>query len=371
MTTRDRGPGGGDLDDDPLQRPASDAGWVDQAPAPPAAEPATTVLETTPAARLSEPAITAAQPAEPPILPAAYDENDLRAAVGASPLRATHARRDHEDDDDELPRPRRNRKAIGIVVLTLCAGVTVGAVALVGRVNSDRYVLACEAERAVPEQGRAFPPWGTHPITGEAWAPLKIAAETRCQPREVDDPVALERLYLAMVLDQADALVTARDAAKLDEADLLLKQALLLTRPPQSEPPELARQRSERHAEVQRLQGDITYGRAALKLRDATAALGDAAKQFDAATALRPRHATDAAAWASYARRLADQLQAGPAAGAAPSPGIVDKPIARPNVPVGVALPVAPGVPSPASTSPAPAEAPAAESRAPAGGVLL
>lgn len=421
MTTGDRGAGGGDLDDDPLARPASDAGWDDERPAkpsaaaadaatstkPPPSEPAAaapasasspaapaapasasspaaaaqTALATAADTARTEPSIPVAQPADEPVLPAAYDENALRAAVGATPLAgaatasARHRRSPHVDDDDEPAAPR-GRKALAAAVVVLLGGIVVVAGIVAGRVNSDRYLLACEAERAVPQQGREFPPWGTRGLDGEAWKPLKITAATRCQPHAVDDQVALERLYLAMLLDQASALVTASDAAQLDDADALLKQALLLTRPPETEPANLAKQRGERHAEVERLLGDVTYGRAAARLRDAATALGEAAKQFDSAAAQRPRHATDAAAWASYARRLADQLRAGPSAATAPPVG--DKPLAlpaeappRPDVPVGTALPVEPGRPGAPSKPPGDEPAAPSDPRVPSGGVLL
>jgi hypothetical protein len=281
-----------------------------------------------------------------------------------------------------------------VIVATL-AGIAVLGIAslvLLGYLNSARYVLACESERAVPEQGRGFPPWGTHALGGEPWRPLKIAPETRCQPQDTDDPLVLERAYLAMVLDQATALLTAREVTRIDDAEALLKQALLLTRPPEHEPEPLARQRTEHHQEVERLLGDVTYWRATAKLRDAATALGDAAKQFDAAVAQHPRHATDAGAWAAYARRLAQELHAGPAGStpsaarpagagpaAAPSPAGAGSAAAVPpaaaaaaaaepaGVPAGVALPVEPDKPA----SPPPEAAPPPDAGAPTGGVLL
>jgi hypothetical protein len=250
------------------------------------------------------------------------------------------------------------------------AGLAIGALAIVGRMNTDRYLLACEAERAVPQQGRGFPPWGTRALDGEAWRPLKITAETRCQPRETDDPRELERLYLAMILEQASALLTAREVTRLDEAEALLKQALLLTRPPERESEKLAAERTERRNDIQRLLGDVTYWRASAKLRDAASALGEAAKQFDSAAEQHARHTSDASAWASHARKLAQQLTGGPA-GATPAAGsgVSATPVSpERSAPLGTALPIEPGAGG-ASESPA-APAPP-DAGVPAGGVLL
>ena len=375
------GSGGGDqpprseLPDDPLQLPASEV-------APSLVDTAASLASTPPAS----PAGTAASPAgEEPLLPATYDENDLRAAVGAAPRSeplAAHKRRAHDGDDDGPP---RKRKAIVASALSITAGLAIAALVFVGRANSDRYLLVCEAARAVPQQGRSFPPWGTRARGGEPWKPLQIAPETRCQPHETDDPRDLERFYLAMILDQATALLTAREVTRLDDAEALLKQALLLTRPPEHESEELANERNERHKEIERMLGDVTYWRASARLHDAEAALTEAAKQFDSAAAQHPRHVSDASAWATYARKLAQELHAGPAgpagpAGAPPStspavpsaasPAIAPAgpPAEHPNVPVGVALPIEPGT----GRADDPAAAPASpDAGTPTGGVLL
>ena len=453
---------GGDSDaDDPLLRPASDAGWDDAAPARPAAprrpvepkptvaapplEPTPTVaapplepkptiaapplepkavsVEPKPASPAPKPASPASRPApareatavpsvivepaptakldaptakldaptakldaaDPPLLPAKYDENDLRAAVGATPLaEATPASRkrrasliDPEDDDE--PRPPRNRKTLAILALGIAGGLGIIALVILGRLNSDRYLLACEPERAVPEQGRGFPPWGSHALDGDAWKPLKITPETRCQPHETDEPQTLARVYLAMILDQATALLSAREVTRVDDAEALLKQALLLTRPPEHESEALATERTEHHKEVERMLGDVTYWRASAKLRDASAALADAARQFEAAAAQHPRHVSDASAWATYTRKLAGDLTAGPGgaalsgspgASAPASPAAAPTAAApltgeHPTIPAGIALPVEPARPTAAPVAPPP------DAGVPTGGVLL
>jgi len=339
--------------------------------------------------------------------------------VGASPLSqpaaSTRQRRgeanDHRrDDDSDESRPRpRNRKLIVVSAISITAGLGAAALAFLGYANSDRYFLACEPERAIPEQGRGFPPWGSRALNGEAWKPLKIAPETRCQPHETDDLLALERLYLSMIMDQATALLTAREVTRLDDAEALLKQALLLTRPPEYEPEKLAKERSEHHKEIERLLGDVTYWRASAKLREAATALGEAAKQFDSAAAQHPRHVSDAAAWATYAHKLAQELHTGPTGtpatppglspatppaaspaspvapsaapqGASPTASPVAPPAAsgaipsseHPNAPMGVALPVEPdqGSATGSATEPPSAAAPL-DAGVPTGGVLL
>lgn len=359
--------------DDPLMKPASEVGFDEAARA---AEPAPSVV-VEPAAVVVEPAAVAGEPAavagelaeplakidaaiaqlepkpEPPLLPAKYDENDLRAAVGARPIEPRAPRRREYDEDGDAPRPR-SRKAIAIVALAIAGVLGILALVFLGRINRDRYLLACEPERAVPEQGRAFPPWGMRALEGAAWRPLKIAPETRCQPHATDDVQTLNRAYLIMILDQVTVLLSAREVTRVDDADALLKQALLLTRPPAQESEALASERAEHRKEVDRMLGDVTYWRATARLRDAASALTDAARQFEAAAAAHPRHVSDAPAWATHAHKLAGELKAGPGALAGlPGAPVVSRPAGPPadkadkadrtdhgDIPVGVALPV-------------------------------
>jgi hypothetical protein len=292
---------------------------------------------------------------------------------------------DLHDDDGDWPRRPRRLKRIAVVVISGATALAIATLALLGTLNRDRYVLTCEAVRAVPQQGRGFPPWGTRPLEGDGWKPLKIAPETRCQPHETEDVLSLERRYLAMILEQANGLLTADEVTQLDDAEALLQQALLLSRPPAQEPQNLATERAERRKEVEHLRGDVAYWRAAARVRDAAAALTEAAKQFESAAAQQPRHVSDAPTWAAYASKLAQQLQAGPAGAAlaasagalaAPAPAAADAPVpaeADPTMaPAGVALPVEPDADSAAESPPAggPAAAPP-DAGVPAGGVLL
>jgi hypothetical protein len=308
----------------------------------------------------------------------------------AAPVAATQGEADADGvDPADEPRPHR-RSVPGVLLAAVLVVGAAGAavVALLGYLNSDRYVLACEPDRAVPEQGRGFPPWGTRALTGAAWRPVKIAPETRCQSQDTDDPLVLQRVFLAMVLDQATALLAGHEASRVDDAEALLQQALLLTRPAEHEPEALAHQRGEQHEEIERLLGDVAYWRGQAKVRDALSALGDAARQFDTAVARHPRHVSDAAAWAARVRTLADDLRTG-------SPGAAAGPVAAPPAtqvtPAPSATPAPPASPAPPSPAPAaatgsaghpaapPAElersprpsAPPPDAGAPGGGVLI
>lgn len=367
----------------PAASPTPAATTPSPGPAPANAPPATSSSAApvspaaTPAARADDPAL--------PDTPDRYDENELRAAIGASPLGASGKRRaaSSHDDHDDRPRRRRSARSVAFGALGITAVLAIAVAVVAGYLNSDRYLLACETERAVPQQGRGFPPWGARALSGEQWRPLKISPETRCQPQETDDPLVLERAYLAMVLDQATALLGVREVTRIDDAEALLAQGLLLTRPPEHEPAPLAAQRTEHHQEIERLRGDVTYWRATARLREAATALGEAAAKFDAAVAQHPRHASDAGAWAAYTRKLAQALRAGPAGGSPAAPAAIPTgapPAAAPPAtasgpagtservaaPPGVALPVEPETPGapPPQAAPPPAGAMT-------GGVLL
>jgi hypothetical protein len=352
---------------------------------PPGARPAGATADPKAGAPPSKPIVDA--PALP-AAPATRGKDALRSAIGASPTGSGErvaTPDDTEDiaDRDDEPRRRRPRTILLAAVIVIGAAGT-AALVLFGYLNTDRYVLACEPDRAVPEQGRGFPPWGTRALAGAPWRPLKIAPETRCQRQETDDPLVLQRVFLGMVLDQATALLTAREVTRVDDAEALLQQALLLTRPAEREPEPLAVQRGEQHQEIEHLLGDVAYWRAQAKLRDALGALGDAAKQFDTAVARQPRHVSDAAAWAARVRTLAEELHAGsagaggpagpappastaPPAAPSPAPEATSGSAGHPGVPAGTALPVEPGR---AARPPAPA-APLPDAGPPTGGVLL
>ncbi|MGE0551055.1 MAG: hypothetical protein AB7O24_02860 [Kofleriaceae bacterium] len=311
----------------------------------------------------------AAAPADPAASPEAGEVAAPTATSPSSPelSSARHAPtpipslRDEEDDDDgegEPPRPR-NRKTAVISAVAIAVGLTAAVVFFIGRANSERYAIACEADRAVVEHGRAFPPWGTRRLAGAEWAPLKIPPEAECTSLETTDLGELARNYLGMILKQASTLLTAREVTKIDDAEAQLQQALLVTRSLTNDGA-----RGEQRKEIERLLGDVAYWRASAKLRLAADSLSDAARQFDAAAVQRPRHVTDAAEWAAHVRKIVERLRGGPG-GDQPSAFPPSPPDAKPSAPPGIALPVQP----PGDAGVAPVES--IDAGLPAGGVLL
>lgn len=258
---------------------------------------------------------------------------------------------------------RRSRKLILVAILSLIVGLGVAAMVFVGRANSAWFYLTCEPDKIVAQQGRAFPPWGESRIDGKQWAPIKIPPEAECHPLATEDEELLSTRFRDALTKRATILLTAKEVTKIDEANALLEQALLHTRAT-SDAARNAR------ADIQRLLGDVAYWRASLRMRDSAKALLEAAKQFDAAAQQRPRHVTDAAAWAEYIRKTVKALEAGPSGSSdsafPPSPPAVSEP--RPSAPPGVALPVEPDKAGSASDTPAP---PTPDAGLPTGGVLL
>jgi hypothetical protein len=301
-----------------------------------------------------EPAMAIDSPDEP-LLPASIDDDELRAAAGARPRRPEPDDDDDDDDDDQLADPRR-RKLVMVAAVTGAVGLVVAAFVLFGTLNKQHLAIACEPDQIIAVQGRGFPPWGTRALDDAMWKPIKIPPEAECRERQTEDEHELSGWYLEMLEDRANVLLASRDVTQTDEAAVLLEQALLHARPPE---------RRDQRAKIERLLGDVQYWRASAKLRDATGALVEAARQFDAAAAQRPRHVSDASAWAEHARRLAEELRSGPGGATstvfppAPAPG------ERPSAPPGVALPIEPEPPiDPDPVTPA-------DAGIPTGGVLL
>jgi hypothetical protein len=354
----------------------------DGAPPPPS-EPSPPEAPASEAPPLESPAPAASAPQAPaptldsgPILPAAYDENALREALGSAPRPRLESEpspygRVYDDDHDnaEPKAVKSRRKTIVISAIVMAVGISIAALIFLGHANASRFLLVCNADHVSAEQGRAFPPWGSHPISGTEWRAIALPPNAECKPKESEDQSTLAGWYLEILVDRASTALTARDlieaipktgggsgANPLDTVSAQLDQALLLARAPE---------RRDQRKDIERLQGDVEYWRAAARARDAAAALADAAKQFEAAAALRPRHVDDASAWATFARKVADEIHAGPnGAPALPSapPGET-----HPMAPPGVALPVEP---APAGSDAAAAAAPP-DAGVPSGGVLL
>jgi hypothetical protein len=305
-------------------------------------------------------------PDEPPLVP--YDAS-LADAVGAPSAAALRrkARDEHRGDDDpDLPQ-RRSRRTMAIIAASIFGGISIAALALLGHANGERYLITCDSSKATPEEGRGFPPWGTHAMAGPEWKAVTLPPNAECKPRETDDADQLAGWYLDILIDQASTTLSAKNpleiagpdakTSSLDVASAQLNQALLLARAPD---------KRDQRKEIERLLGDIDYWHASVRLRDASATLLDAAKQFETAAAKRPRHVTDAAAWATFLHRLADQLHGGPNAPVTTATTAAGPMIAPATTaaPMGSALPVEPDqVGSADAPPPAPPVA--------AGGVLL
>ena len=303
----------------------------------------------------------------PPMMPAPADDSilppaaDLQDAVGAP----TRRRRPEPEPEPDDIAPTSSRRTMAIAGASLFVGIGIVVLIFLGRANAERYLITCSTDRITPEQGRSFPPWGSHPLAGPEWKPVALPANAECTPHEVDSEGALGKLYLDVLVDHTSTALTGKNLldaatktgpAPLDAIADELNQALLLARAPE---------RRDQRKEVERLQGDVEYWRATARLRDANAALVDAAKQFETAAAARPRHATDAGEWAGFLRKLTDELHAGP--GGTPEtpaePGAA-APAPATTAPPGTALPVEPE--GSASAPPAPIDA-----GVPSGGVLL
>lgn len=307
-----------------------------------------------------------------PLAPAYIGTSDaeLREAVGVAP-RARRARTPLPVDagaldgdtggDDAGDRPR-SRKMIVVSIASLVVGLGTAALVFLGRANSAWFYISCEPDRIVAERGRAFPPWGETSLDGKRWKAIAIPPEAECIPLETESEDEISEQFRAMLVKRASVLLTAKEVTKVDEANALLDQALLHARS-NSDAARNAR------ADIQRLLGDVVYWRASLQLRDASKALLEAAKQFDQAAQQRPRHVTDAAAWAEHVRRLAEDLRAGPSGSTQTSFPPIPPPVSsepRPPAPPGVALPVEPGGSAAEPAPPAPPDA-----GVPTGGVLL
>jgi hypothetical protein len=365
-----------DQPDDPRKRypppmfaPAAEPAPAEPAPAEPAPALPSVMIGELRSAPTPTPAEAAAPaPVEEPLLPATFHENDLRTAIGSpampEQIRPLHRReRDDDDDDDDGDAPR-SRKTVLVAAGALFLGLGIAALVILGRVNAGRYVIGCDAKEAVAEQGRSFPPWGTSRMSGDEWKPISIPASFQCAALETDDPIELGDAYRKMLVERAESLLTAKEVTQIEPAAGLLEQALLHARGG-GDPHKSARQA------IQRMLGDVAYWRASAKLQKAATELADAAKQFEAAAGQRPRYVSDASAWATYVRRLVDDLRAGPAGTRAQASPPPPTPPDRPTAPAGVALPVEPTAGSGSSAGGAEPPPAPPDAGVPSGGVLL
>ncbi len=385
------GEGGGPTDVGADETPAGAAGAPAPAP-PPANSDGDGVAGDAPASEsaaafLGEPEVgDEPSPPPPPAATLEAADHELRAAVGVSPLPApAPPRRDVTETDGPAPPPRPPRrraatrdddaderdderdeddaspKKRGKLVLLLAAvfvlGLGIAALVFLGQSNADRYFQRCHPDKITAERGRSFPPWGSERLGGPTWKPIAIPPGAECVSRETSSPAELAGWYLEALVEQAQAKLTAKEVTAVDQAQVELEQALLLARDPE---------RRDQRKEIDRLLGDVEYWRGQARVRAAIDTLDEAARRYDAATEKRPRHASDAAAWAAHVRRLARDLAAGPGGVVAPLDAPAGEP-PRADVPVGTALPVeepAPAPPPDAGVAPI-------DAGLPQGGVLL
>jgi hypothetical protein len=234
---------------------------------------------------------------------------------------------------------------------------------LFGNANSKRYYLRCSAKFITAEQGKSFPPWGSERVSAAGFKPISIPPNAECTPQRTDSRVKLEELYLAALVDQATRKLSGTAPGDIDAAQAELEQALLLTRSPE---------RRDQRKDLERLLGDVTYWRAAAKVKTAAKELDEAAKRFDEAAIARPRHASDASEWARFARDTAAALSGGPAGAGAPAspPSGIPLTSTREPAPPGVALPIE-MPPSASATDAGVEDVDAPRSTLPSGGVLM
>ena len=268
-------------------------------------------------------------PPPPPIEPLLPPAIDLQAAVGA-PMRPSLSR---DPAPEAAPDRPGGRRWTVVLAFGIAAAVLIGTFVVLGYVNAQRYAIACEAKQVIAQQGRSFPPWGMRQLSGDEWRPIAIEAASECTANTTENVEELEKWYLDALVEQASALLSGREVTKFDVASAQLDQALLLARSPA--------RRDERKA-IERLQGDVDYWRASAKLREAATALGDAANQFEAASNKHPRHVNDASLWATFLRKLAEQLHGGPNGGAPTTVPVTTSGVQKTGAPPGVALPVEP-----------------------------
>ena len=299
-----------------------------------------------------------------PAEPVTAGTDDLREAVGvrrltdpaAAPATDPAPDPDADAEDEDGEKKPRGRWPL-VAAVALLAGGFIATLVLLGQSNASRYVFHCGENRITAEQGRGFPPWGSERMGGAEWKPIEIPPGAECQTRETDDRAELEQWYLDALVEQAQAKLTAKEVTKVDRAQAELEQALLLSRDPE---------RRDQRKEIDRLLGDVEYWRGAARVKVALETLEEAATRYDAAAEKRPRHASDAAAWAQWLREVAAGLRAGPAGLKKEGPVGATEPPPRPQAPTGVALPVE----EPEVIDAAPITAPV-DAGIPRGGVLL
>lgn len=313
-----------------------------------------------------------------PYTPPKYEDDDLQSAVGidknktraekrAAKAEAKKARRgSSDDDDDDTPRVSRRTLMLIIAFAVMCVGV--GVLILLGTLNSKYYYFDCGVSEITAKRGRSFPPWGSSKLSGPEWVPIALPDNAECDSAKMTDRAELESMYFDALREQAETVLESKHPENVDLAEQQLRQALKLTRPSE---------RKDVRNEIERLLGDVEYWRARKQLEAAAGQLKVAAEKFTGSNERKPRHISDAAAWAEFSEYIANELGLGPiplrpdnppepdTAGTSgfPSPGYRDA-----GVPMFIGPDAQPGVALPLESDAGP---PPADATVPTGGVLL
>lgn len=300
-----------------------------------------------------EPSVIVDDPAAP-TLPAEAPP-DLALVVGAAPRKPTEA-----DDPDAPDDPKKSKRPWILGGIGVAAALVVGGLIFLGHVNAQTYAFTCQPDKIVAEQGRAFPPWGTRPLTDPEWKPVDITPRFACVSTETDDRGKLASWFADALYDNAAEELTpspGHEVTKLDLAEQQIDQALLLLR--------TATEAKHGREQTEHWLANVTFWRTKAKLRESIAGLGELANQFDQAAKAGPHQITNAHAWAEYVRKVAAELKLDqPEASTANAP---PPPEERPGAPapMGTALPVEPTRPAEALPAPPP------DAGVPSGGVML
>ncbi len=303
--------------------------------------------------------------------PISAPSSDMLAAAGviASKTSDPRARKRKEPRERStgsgLTRKQTIRLIAGAVVLVIA-----GVGAILGWLNSQNYYLVCGTKSIRAEQGR-FWPTGQNALSGPAFRAIAVPSDVVCESTSFESREELELAFLDALLAQSTRLLTSGGSEQVTVAEAQLEQALLLTREPE---------RAEQRELAERLQGDVSYWRGAADVQRAVEVLELGATSFEEAAAKRPRHSSDASAWAEHARFIAEEIDKGPRslrANEAPKEkphfsGLTDpKAQLKPQTDasgVPEAPPIDAGVPT---APPADADVPPIDAALPRGGVLL
>jgi hypothetical protein len=213
---------------------------------------------------------------------------------------AAQKRRKREKSKEKDPKTQLTRRQQWFLVGGSALLVLTAVCAVLGWLNNKNYYFVCGTRSITAEQG-SFWPYGRSPLPGEAFKP--IVGDFPCESRHFDKRDELEKAFLAALIDQATRLLASGDPEHVSTAEQELQQVLLLSRNPE---------RAEERDMAERLQGDVSYWRGAAEIQSALETLRTSAEFFDEAATRRPRHSSDASAWAEHARFIGSEIDKGP-----------------------------------------------------------